>query len=257
MHKLTRLLSARLYNVEYDAHPSDRSDEHHRYSLHIVSNNHRSRAKVRSRHLSIQGDLRTGSKRTTGRPLSSGASDGQLMENPPPPPPPMPEDYSDGAIVRNVSNISLSERGSKTSDRRSGVIQDLEESEEASSNVKFGAKTAIPTSSTSSNIAQAQQPVVTGNGSQRRANTSRRTVSIHQLDTLFQESGSKLLSFVQHHGDAVEPTASTSKVLSTARDEEEKRKQSEWDRKSMGSSVERMPLEESVALSTKVNTNCS
>lgn len=253
MHKLTRLLSARLYNVEYDAYPSDRPDEHHRYSLHISSNSYRSRSKVRSRHLSIQGDLRSGNRRSAGRPLSSGASDGQLMDSQqqlPTPPLPLPtsDHFSDGGIVRNVSNISLSEKGSKTSDRRSIVLQDVEDTEEA----KAGVKSVAPASTSSTSYTQTQQPVVTGNGSQRRANTSRRTVSIHQLDTLFQESGSKLLSFVHHHGDTVEPTASMSKSLVTARDEEDKRKQAEWDQRSMGSSIDRMPLEESVNQSIKV-----
>lgn len=64
----------------------------------------------------------------------------------------------------------------------------------------------------------------------------RRAISIQQLDTLWQDSGSKLLNFV-HHGD-IAANSHNSTVKSTSRDDE-KRGIIDWDHAS-GSSIEEM-----------------
>ncbi|KAI7868261.1 hypothetical protein BDF14DRAFT_1881054 [Spinellus fusiger] len=88
MHKLTQLLSLRLYQVNYDSptlEPLPPLDEplkkrHSAQFTHTI-NTHRGRNKVRTRHLSIQGDRsRTMASRAAGRPLSAGGSEGQLVE---------------------------------------------------------------------------------------------------------------------------------------------------------------------------------
>lgn len=63
----------------------------------------------------------------------------------------------------------------------------------------------------------------------------RRTISIQQLDTLWQDSGSKLLNFV-HHGDnssPPQPSSAASKAI-PFKDEEKK----EWDNRSRSSSID-------------------
>lgn len=78
-----------------------------------------------------------------------------------------------------------------------------------------------------------------GNGSSSGAgekSVGRRAISIQQLDTLWQDSGSKLLNFV-HHGDInVSPQVSSSKAGSK---DEEKKGVIDWDHAS-GSSIEEM-----------------
>ncbi|KAI7855415.1 hypothetical protein BDC45DRAFT_568310 [Circinella umbellata] len=326
MHKLTRVLSSGLYKVEYDISDKHSLDEtkvlFQQSNLPAMTGN-RTRSKVRSRHLSIQGDLQP-IKLAAGRPLSAGASDGQLvdmisqdkmlgqvennnnsnitkqgvtksgdqpafdMAATPTAPPVM--------IMRNTSNISLSEKGSKASDRRSAYLGDIEDvavlreegggtqqntshntgpaSSSSGGNVKFGIKNIIPTSSFSTSTMpshqqsqQQQQTPVTnitsgaasiGGGSQKRGqSTGRRTVSIHQFDTLFQDSGSKFLSFVhgqqgqqpQQHHHNVDNNDGISNLKSGSIKEDDKNR--DWDRRSASSSADR--IDESMTMSSKSN----
>ncbi|KAI8144750.1 hypothetical protein BJV82DRAFT_606134 [Fennellomyces sp. T-0311] len=278
MHKLTRVLSSRLYKVDYDI-----SERHAQEDSRQIQNNMaasgRPRNKVRSRHLSIQGDLRP-FKHAVGRPLSAGASDGQLVDM-------IAQDkiHADNnkqeqepvMIMRNASNISLSEKGStsKASDRRSAYFGDIDEGTDeehhhsssttrsAGSNngpgsVKFGIKNIIPTSSFSTSTMPTQQ-LASGSASisassQKRGNSgNRRTVSIHQFDTLWQDSGSKFLNFVHgQHPDSEGPATTTSafRSASVKEDDERKIRAVDWDRRSVGSTDR---PEENMTMSSKSN----
>lgn len=263
MHKMTRVLSLRLYKVEYG--PMVDSDEPLPSRVNIAHATGRGRSntnKVRSRHLSIQGDHPRLRKWADGRPLSAGGSDGQLVDLPqdkaqasPPVDKSIEETVSSSApatqtMIRNVSNISLSD---KASHRRSAHFVDIDESTDEGGGAGTGAdeapeeedmsgssstgragnmkfiKNIMPTASFSASNA----PNSAGSIHAKRGSSSRRTASIHQLDTIWQDSGSKLLNFVHSSNDEV--------------------KDKEWDRKSGASSVERPIAEENTTLSSKVS----
>lgn len=349
MQKLTRLLSSRLYKVEYDLYtetkfrlieefPSSANSNNNRYSAHFSSNNNGNvnnsssgnnnnnngttggvggsnnsggnpRVKVRSRHLSMQGNPRHGGslkRGSSGRPLSACGSEGQLTDMKSqekqyiePQEQPIPEG-SVSTILRNLSSASLSDIANtfktdrKSTNLASSVVdeegeeedQDEErggghqEPEASKQNIKFGIKKNIISSASFSNTPSSSihsssniQPSSTSIGKRSNTNTSgnsltgggsggsinggnvgtsasgtigekgvgRRAISIQQLDTLWQDSGSKLLNFV-HHGDTdARPQINTSKIASK---DDEKKVFIDWDHAS-GSSIEEM--------STKVN----
>ncbi|KAI8367588.1 uncharacterized protein BYT42DRAFT_586812 [Radiomyces spectabilis] len=321
MHKLTRLLSERLYKVDYDAEAGL-----DRYNLGIqsmhggtnrgsvyfgtpASTNTRGRSRVRSRHLSIQGDHRGQTKLGTARPLSAGGSDGQLIDIP------SHErlDHGDYAtdtsqerspateistfsLPRNKSSASLNDKASsvKTGDRRSANLTSLDvphieesfvEDERDGSgigggstsagrtgnNIKFGIKNIIPTSSFSTSNAPSHASHgttgagTTGSGLSKRG-SGRRTMSIHQLDNLWQDSGSKLLNFVHHSAGGTNdkileggPQPSTSKALNAAAakedDDRKNGKITDWDRRSTSSSMDRQLVEDNLAMSSRSNLN--
>ncbi|KAI7906537.1 uncharacterized protein BX663DRAFT_496797 [Cokeromyces recurvatus] len=243
MQKLTQLLSSRLYKVEYDLYsdtkyrlieelPASAMPVTNRYSMQITNmssttTTSRSKgSKIRSRHLSIQG--RQSNKRNTSnsvsRPLSACGSDGQLIEARQQDPQPEPEG-SVSTLLRNLSSASLTDfaytfKSDRKSTNLSSVVDEEkpeEEEEETTTtptkNLKFGIKSMMP----------AQQPSSAALG--KRSNTSiantsssnekgRRAISIQQLDTLWQDSGSKLLNLV-HHGDS---QASISKTANKEED---------------------------------------
>lgn len=351
MQKLTRLLSSRLYKVEYDLYtetkfrlieefPSSANSNNNRYSAHFNSsgsgnvnnsssgNNNNSitgvgtsnnsgralsnvggnpRVKVRSRHLSMQGNPRHGGslkRGSSGRPLSACGSEGQLTDMKSqekqyiePQEQPIPEG-SVSTILRNLSSASLSdiantfktdrkstnlassvvdEEGEEEGGRGGGRGEEDEgghqEPESSKQNVKFGIKKNIISSASFSNTPSSSihsssniQPSSTSISKRSNTNTSgnsltgggsggsinggnggtsgsgttgekgvgRRAISIQQLDTLWQDSGSKLLNFV-HHGDTnANPQISTSKIASR---DEEKKGIIDWDHTS-GSSIE-------------------
>lgn len=297
MQKLTRVLSAKLYKVEYDTQLSERlsRDGHgcptfpHQQSS--MATPCRGRSKVRSRHLSMHGESR-GSNRTAGRPLSAGGSNGQLVDF-------NAQDKAfSGAdktaeasqalvsvtntisIARNMSSVSLNEKSSpsKASDRRSAHLPDAEESaasedekDHAQSSTgsvgrKFGLKSVIPAASFSTSSTQQHHTGAgpsTANaggsvGASSHKRSGRRTVSIHQFDALWQDSGSKFLNFVHHaqHGDTSDTAlGSTSKAIATGGSKEDDGKKSrtaEWDRGSIGSSFEKHIVEENMSVSSKV-----
>lgn len=318
MHKITRLLSARLYKVDYECQPLEHVTDDSNRAIQYHSNyGNRPRNKVRSRHLSIQADLRS-NKRSTARPLSSGGSDGQLFDtvaaqdkvyttdnatSSKTTEHPNAESSASNAvmIMRNLSNLSLSEKASssKTSDRRSAHFVDIDENqgmsfsgidEEANggsssssshgrsggNNIKFGIKNIIPAPSFSSSTAPATSPTgppmisttqansgssSIGSGSQKRGNNTRRTVSIHQFDTLWQDSSSKLLNFVHHgqqqHGDPSESNPRPTTLSAYAKDEDDRKSRHDMDRKSIASSIDRLAVEDSGTLSSKVIENVS
>lgn len=262
MQKLTRLLSSRLYKVDYELYSDSKYrlieefpiNSSTRHSSHIGSGSQRAmptgnRVKVRSRHLSMQGNIRLGggSRGTSGRPLSS--SDGQLIDPTVDTAEPTPEG-SVSTILRNLSSASLSDLANTfKTDRKStnltSVPDEDAEDEEDGAKAKFKQK-ITPASSihSSSNILPGNASI----GKRSNTNTSsnsqtgsvgeksagRRTISIQQLDTLWQDSGSKLLNFV-HHGDSVtHPQPSVSKPV-FAKEEEKK---VESDRKSTSSSID-------------------
>ncbi|KAG0169558.1 Ral GTPase-activating protein subunit alpha-2 [Apophysomyces sp. BC1015] len=312
-HKLTRVLSARLYKVEYDSSPGNDKHTQPHQDGHIIQNRHsmhfgnstsatRGRNKVRTRHLSIQGDHpRAFCNRAAGRPLSTGGSEGQLTQFPIQENlidslqeySPVPE-TSFSTAFRNSSSVSLSEKPSysKAMNRRSAhltatdvphieepSIEDEKETSGISSsssasrtgpNIKFGIKNIMPTASFSTSNAPSQSSSSAshiaaggsvGSGLSKRGNT-RRTMSIHQFDALWQDS-SKLLNLVHHstgsnekHSDTLGLQPLTSKAL--AKDEDDssnnkKTKSVDWDRRSTNSSIERQPIEESLAMSSKSN----
>lgn len=277
MQKLTRLLSSRLYKVDYELYSDSRyrlieefpapTNSSNRHSSHfgtggramsgVVGN----RVKVRSRHLSMQGNPRHGGspkRGASGRPLSTCGSDGQLTDmkqqdkqidtvEPTP-------EGSVSTILRNLSSASISELASTfKTDRKStnltSVPDEDAEDEEDNGKVKFKNKPAgtnTPASSihSTSNILPGTASIgkrsntnTSGNslaGSVGEKSVGRRTISIQQLDTLWQDSGSKLLNFVHHGDNTTNPQPSVSKAIST-KDEEKK---VEWDRKSTSSSLD-------------------
>jgi hypothetical protein len=272
MQSLTRLLSSRLYKVEYDFDKG--RDDHLQQSIHFINSSrvsaagNNNKSKVRSRHLSIQGhpksSVSTGNKRGSnpGRPLSSCGSEGQLatQDRQPAeqqhldPTTPAPEG-SVSTILRNLSSASLSDIASTfKSDRKSTNLTSVPDDEEAEvttkQNVKFGIKNIIPTASFSNtsshtsgsiaanNLTSSTSAVKRSSGSHAAAGTvsstnektGRRTISIQQLDSLWQDSGSKLLNFVHHGNDG---STVSPKNLTVRQDE----KKTEWDRRSGSSSV--------------------
>lgn len=314
MQKLTRLLSSRLFKVEYELYsdnkyrlieelpsaPSSNNNNNsinNRYSSHfgsggramsgIVGSN---RVKVRSRHLSMQGNPRHGGspkKGTSSRPLSSCRSEGKLtdmkqqekqthIDHTTPTTAatttttePIPEG-SVSTILRNLSSASLSDIANTfKTDRKSTNLtsvpdEEMEEEgeqqqEHGKQNVKFGKKNVIPSTSYSNtpsssiysnnnnaapsstsigkrNNTNSSSNSLNGNGTSGSAgggdkNVGRRTISIQQLDTLWQDSGSKLLNFVHHDNN---PQTNAPKIGSTKDDE----KKAEWDRKSTASSID-------------------
>lgn len=277
MQKLTRLLSSRLYKVDYELHTDNRyrlieelPNVSNRYSSQFGSGGRAMsggshRVKVRSRHLSMQGNPRHGSspkRAASGRPLSACGSEGQLTE-----PKPQDKDAVDptpegsvSTILRNLSSASLSELANTfKTDRKSTNLTSVpdeeaeEEEEEEEGKPKFGIKHVKPApsfSTTPASSIHSNSNVLPMNASiGKRSNTNnsggslagsvgeksvgRRTISIQQLDTLWQDSGSKLLNFV-HHGDTNH--AQTTHAKSVPQKEEEKKV--EWDRKSATSSID-------------------
>lgn len=280
MQKLTRLLSSRLYKVDYELHSDNRhrlieefstgSNISNRYSSHFGSGGRAmsggsNRVKVRSRHLSMQGNPRHGGspkRGASGRPLSACGSEGQLTDMKPSdkhvdPVDPTPEG-SVSTILRNLSSASLSELANTfKTDRKSTNLtsvpdEELEEESEENIKIKFGLKTMKPSTSNtpaSSINSGSSNALPINNSVGKRSNTNnsgnsltgsvgeksvgRRTISIQQLDTLWQDSGSKLLNFV-HHGENNHPQPTLSKVL-PVKDEEKK---VDWDRRSTTSSID-------------------
>jgi hypothetical protein len=270
MQKLTRLLSSRLYKVEYELYPDTKyrlieetpntAISGNRYSSHFNTNtasintpnintvttnanqNVRSasggsnRNKARSRHLSMQGNprLRRGSFST--RPssaiegkLTNASEDvmiGDINESPAP-------EGSVSTLLRNLSSASLSDIANTfKTDRKSThltSVVDEEEEESEPRNTKFSIKK--PTSGPSS-ASMGKRSNTNNSGSSIGASEARRAISIQQLDTLWQDSGSKLLNFVQqHHGN--DPQSSASK--GTVQQEAEKKSVLDWDHASASS----------------------
>lgn len=304
MQKLTRLLSFRMFKVEYELYSDNKyrlveefpnasanTPSNNRYSSHfgsggramsgIVGSN---RVKVRSRHLSMQGNPRqqggSPKKGPSSRPLSSCRSEGQLTDvnqqekqshidnSVSTTTEPAPEG-SVSTILRNLSSASLSDiantfKTDRKSTNLSSVPDDESEGEEhGKQSLKFGKKSVIPSASysntpsgsihsnsnilpTSSTMGKRSNTNNSGNSlngatnSTSEKNNGRRTISIQQLDTLWQDSGSKLLNFVHHDSN---PQSNATKGLST-KDEEKK---IEWDKKSTASSIDE--------ISTKVRTS--
>jgi hypothetical protein len=246
MHKLTKLLSFRLYLVDYDisidkldqSSSNNNESVNHRHSI-LVSNLHRNsssntnptgasngnnKSKVRSRHLSMQSRGGHSPKRGINRPLSAtGGSEGQIDTSSKQPPSsssgsPISEDASPlpegsmSTMLRNISSASLSDLANTFKPDRKSTHLTEEDDEHAKQ--KFGIKNITgsfsntPSShSITSNSSKKNPPAVGG----------RRTISIQQLDTLWQDSGSKLLNFVHHAEPPVKP---------------------EWDKKSESSTEE-------------------
>ncbi|KAI9252129.1 hypothetical protein BY458DRAFT_359294 [Sporodiniella umbellata] len=173
-------------------------------------------------------------------------------------------------ILRNLSSASLSDLANTfKNDRKSTNLTSVPDNEETGEdqttstkqNVKFGIKNIIPTTSfsnTSSHTSSSggnQNQLATSTstvkrvsgshnptsshgvhssaGSQDKTNTGngRRTISIQQLDSLWQDSGSKLLSFVHHGNDGLQ--TGVPKNNSVKHEE----KKVEWDKRSASSSV--------------------
>ncbi|CAO3694673.1 unnamed protein product [Rhizopus microsporus] len=297
MHNLTRLLSSRLYKIEYDIDRHRPTDDQQQ-PFHFISSSRSSaigssnKSKIRSRHLSIHGhpknNTSTGNKRgSAGRPLSSSGSEGQLVPNaqdkqfseqqqtdhsqsttalPPP-------EGSVSTILRNLSSASLSDIANTfKSDRKSTNLTSVPDNEElddetvttTKQNIKFGIKNIIPTSSFSNtsshtsssgsnyhalassasaakrtsgshtlgnNASSHGMNAMSGGQDKGMTGSGRRTISIQQLDSLWQDSGSKLLNFVHHNNEGSQ--ANVTKGLTIKHDD----KKTEWDRRSGSSSV--------------------
>lgn len=175
---------------------------------------------------------------------------------------PAPEG-SVSTILRNLSSASLSDIANTfKTDRKSTNLTSVpdEESEEGEEQgkqgVKFGKKNVMPSTSFSStpsssihsnsNIGPASSTMGkrsntnnsgnslnggTSGSTGEKNNSGRRTISIQQLDTLWQDSGSKLLNFVHHDNN---PQSNALKGAST-KDEDKKM---DWDRRSTASSID-------------------
>lgn len=282
MQKLTRLLSFRLYKVEYELYsdskyrlieefPSASSNtpsNNNRYSTHfgsggramsgIVGSN---RVKVRSRHLSMQEkqshvDNSNNVSNSTNVAAANAANAAGMEQHPAP-------EGSVSTILRNLSSASLSDIANTfKTDRKSTNLTSVpdEESEEGEEQgkqgVKFGKKNVMPSTSFSStpsssihsnsNIGPASSTMGkrsntnnsgnslnggTSGSTGEKNNSGRRTISIQQLDTLWQDSGSKLLNFVHHDNN---PQSNALKGAST-KDEDKKM---DWDRRSTASSID-------------------
>ncbi|RCI03744.1 Ral GTPase-activating protein subunit alpha-2, partial [Rhizopus stolonifer] len=284
MQKLTRLLSSRLYKIDYELYPESKHrlmEEFNgsninigtRYSAHFNNANNTtgsnsrghtgggSRSKARLRHISMQEK-----QALEATPETEGS-----MSN----------------ILRNLSSASLSDIANTfKTDRKStnlALVLDEEAEEEEDANpatsVKFGIKNIKPVNSSSNTPSHASSGHSNTNhvqsssasiGKRANANSSshsltgrsastssnhataaansnhagntnatgttgektvgRRTISIQQLDTLWQDSGSKLLNFV-HHGDNTQ-----SGIM---KKDEDKKGMPDWDHASV-SSIEEM-----------------
>ncbi|KAI9315822.1 hypothetical protein BX666DRAFT_1859621 [Dichotomocladium elegans] len=302
MYKTTRLLSSRLYRVDYDAHPSEKlsqDENRHSYNQGTAVPGNRTRSRARSRHLSMQGDIRSAKRSGSGRPLSSGGSDSQLKKS-------IEETTLSSATpndsinnpamtMRDISNVSLSDKASttKTSDRRSGYLADgddpftIEEESESGYNntptrsaggsIKFGIKSGMPSTSfstSSQSLQQNQQQqgpsqviacAATTSASSSRRSAGRRTVSIHNLDTLWQDSSSKLLNFVNHgtqqqqqqqqqqHSTCDMFDINSRSMISGLSKEDEDKKLRDWDKKSTNSLSDKPIMEENMTVSSKSN----
>ncbi|KAL0082506.1 hypothetical protein J3Q64DRAFT_1642782 [Phycomyces blakesleeanus] len=296
MNKVTRLLAFRLYKVEYEpsleTHRQPLLESHavqNRYSMQFNANaapGNRGRTKARTRHLSIQGDRprTSASNRVAGRPLSAGGSDGQLIDS--------VNDKTQSGIdtpyetaseattpVTLRSKISMPAIEPQTADRRSANLStDIPHIEEPvldepigpststgkQSGVKFGIKNILPTASFSTANNSGSGGNSGGNGpsgnsvgsSLKKRSSGRRTMSIHQLDSLWQDSGNKLMNLVHHsahHDKHLEtPGQAKSATYNGVKEEEEvKKSKPEWDNKSSGSSVERTNPEDGLLPSGK------
>lgn len=325
MQKLTRLLSCRLYKVEYELYPDTKyrlmedfptmsTNSNHRYSTHFNPNTStttnssntphansnvtgsNARNKVRSRHLSMQGNPRLRRTSLSARPLS--AIEGKLTDpsssisttmedvaighqtetaststaataaapTAASPPPPAPEGGSVSTLLRNLSSASLSDIANTfKTDRKSthltSVVDEGEDENDVHSNTtKFGIKkpsSGGPSSASMSKRSNTNNSGSSSIGSGNGGSTgvggnvpeTRRTISIQQLDTLWQDSGSKLLNFVQHHGnDHANSLSNVSKTTMQQQQQQdtvlEKKSIVDWDHASASSIDE---------ISTKVN----
>ncbi|KAI9018532.1 hypothetical protein CLU79DRAFT_705818 [Phycomyces nitens] len=298
VNKVTRLLAFRLYKVDYEhlveSHRQPLLDTHvvqNRYSMQFTTNTasgNRGRTKARTRHLSIQGDRprTSASNRAAGRPLSAGGSDSQLIDNGNEKtqsgidtPYETPSEATTPVTLR--SKISMPAIESQPGDRKSANLStDIPHIEEPPSNepigpststgkqsgVKFGIKNILPTA----NFSTTHNASGSGNGgggpsgnsvgsSLKKRSSGRRTMSIHQLDSLWQDSGSKLMNFVHHsthHDKHIEASGQSKAVMHGGAKEEEEVKKSkpEWDNKSSGSSVERNNPEDGLSVRTLAST---
>ncbi|KAI9484408.1 hypothetical protein BDB00DRAFT_148787 [Zychaea mexicana] len=311
MHKLTRVVSSRLYKVEYDISEKHVQDETRNPVLSSsVPTSGRTRNKVRSRHLSIQGDLWP-IKHAAGRPLSAGASDGQLVDmiaqdkvfaqadstkqtdkpggggeqfvdatqqQQQQQQPPFTITTPPVMIMRNTSNISLSEKGSssKASDRRSAYLGDIEDvtllDEETlqqqqqnnnstvrsggsssnvaggAGNVKFGIKNIIPTSSFSTNT------IPTSSQQQQQQQQQTPVVypasGVASIGAGSQKRGQGGSNSRRTHGDNEGPmTSSNHRSASVKEDDERKSRAGDWDRRSASS----LAIDENMTVSSKSN----
>ncbi|KAI8362756.1 hypothetical protein BD560DRAFT_178321 [Blakeslea trispora] len=288
MQKLTRLLSSRLYKVEYELYPDTKHrlvEEFPSNNTHVAgttgryaaNNNTNSGASVHSRG--------GNSARSKSKTRHNTMQERQMLESTPEP------EGSMSNLLRNLSSASLSDIANPfKADRKSAHLSlvldeetgDIHNDYSIHNTVKFGIKNIKPVSSSSStpshassghNTNSAIQPSsasigkrgnTTSNGNNINTistsghalrgrsgsinsnagnnatstinntiasdkSTGRRTISIQQLDTLWQDSGSKLLNFV-HHGDTAQPTITKSSVK-----DDDKRNTLEWDHASASS----------------------
>lgn len=184
MQKLTRLLSLRLYKVEYELYPDTKYRlieelPNNRYSSYNAISTTTSGSTNNSVRLSGTGSNRSRSK---SRHLSMHEkSSNELIQ--PTQDNPVPEG-SVSTILRNLSSASLSDIANTfKADRKSTHLASVaDEEEEENDTVK-----KLPVHK--KNLAEPST-----------MDKNRRAISIQQLDTLWQDSGSKLLNFV-HHGD--------------------------------------------------------
>ncbi|OBZ91240.1 Ral GTPase-activating protein subunit alpha-2 [Choanephora cucurbitarum] len=301
MQKLTRLLSSRLYKVDYELYP----DTKHRLVEEFPSNNTNTsgttgRSNNNNTNSGASIHSRGGnSSRSKSKTRHNNIQERQMLESTPEP------EGSMSNLLRNLSSASLSDIANPfKTDRKSASLALVvdEELEDAhidygvTNTVKFGIKNIKPANSSSNTPSHASSGHNTHNASTvqpssasigKRGNTfhsstnnsstnntnghvlrgrsgsinsnagnnatlnhtatsdkstGRRTISIQQLDTLWQDSGSKLLNFV-HHGDNTQPTI----VKSSAKDDD-KKNTLEWDHASASS------IEE---ISTKSNRTSS
>jgi hypothetical protein len=225
MQKLTRLLSSRLYKVEYELYPDTKyrlieelpAASSNRYSTHFNAN---SAAGVSSSGNSAR--LSSGSHRSRSKSRHLSMQDKQE----PLPQDPIPEG-SVSTILRNLSSASLSDIANTfKADRKSTNLASVADEDDPDP------KKQLPVSSST----KRPPPPTT--------DKNRRAISIQQLDTLWQDSGSKLLNFV-HHGDinTNNPISTPQPSLSKVKDE---KGGVDWDHTS-ASSIE--------DISTKVNTH--
>jgi hypothetical protein len=171
---------------------------------------------------------------------------------------PTPEG-SMSSILRNINNTTLSEFASSFN-RKSTILSavpDDEHEEEPTVKKVSGHGHSSSYSGTSNNHntfpsssgkrSSFNGAMISGNGgslngghasgpnsSGAGSGMGRRTISIQQLDTLWQDSGSKIMNFV-HHGSDTPSNSFKSNIMK----EEEKRILAEWDRRSESSSNEK------------------
>ncbi|KAI8993599.1 hypothetical protein BDB01DRAFT_847455 [Pilobolus umbonatus] len=260
MQKLTKLLSTRLYKVDYEYKPEKLRMED---AAPVLLGNRAllagvtveitgptimvNKSKARSRHLSMQEHKYS--------------SMGDMLESTNPVP-----EGSVSTMLRNFSSASLSEiantfKTERKSTNLTSVPDDdaegiMEEEMSLNKNSKFGIKNIIPTTSYSSTPSYGSNHLSSSNSIGKRSinNTNtgnmnaaggsgigRRAISIQQLDSLWQDSGSKLINLV-HHGSDNNPQSSSSKVLHSAKEEDEvsRKKMGDWDRRSGSNSIDRL-----------------